>query len=335
MAPPRRLRVGDLRAHRQGAPRVRPWRQDGARGGTRRLHLRRAWRDPPRGQSKRGAVGDRRRARGRRRDRGQCRGSGVVADASSRRTRGRRSSVRERKSYSASRAGSRSRSPGTPAKSRALRVVSSKPCSSAVAAMSASGVSIFDDWRNRPARSAIARSTTSSRNGERRRRMSSSANRRPANSSVLVITEYEIPCPSILSRRVPPRTSMKTSVSTRSSATEAEPALSFPPLASGRDLETRQRPERLVEDPLRVGGRLAQIGGDGLAHDRGEALSLSLPPRLEPSPLLRAEVDLRTGSRHIQRSIQHAWVYGVLRAIRHQPAYVRDVSGQSAVVNAP
>ena len=167
--------------------------------------------------------------------------------------------------------------------------------------------------------------------------MSSSSDRRPANSSVLVITEYEIPCPSIRSRRVPRRTSMKTSVSTRSSATEAEPALSFPPLASGRDLEIRQRSERLVEDPLRVGGRLAQIGVDGLAHDRGEALALSLPPRLEPSPLLRAEVDLRTGSRHIQRGIQQPPFFGLrcLPAVQHQPAYMPDVRGRSAGVNAP
>ena len=111
---------------------------------------------------------------------------------------------------------------------------------------------------------------------------------------------------------------------------EAEPALSFPPLASGRDLEIRQRPERLVEDPLRVGGRLAQIGVDGLAHDRSEALALSLPPRLEPSPLLRAEVDLRTDSRHIQRGIQQPPFFGLrcLPAVRHQPAYMRDVRGQ-------
>src|SRR3989442_12289535 len=97
--------------------------------------------------------------------------------------------------------------------------------------------------------------------------MSSSSDRRPANSSVLVITEYEIPCPSILSRRVPRRTSMKTSVSTRSSATEAEPALSVPPLASGRELEIRQRSERLVEEPLRLGGRLAHVGGDAAPRD--------------------------------------------------------------------
>src|SRR3989449_7649512 len=157
--------------------------------------------------------------------------------------------------------------------------------------------------------------------------MSSSSDRRPANSSVLVITEYEIPCPSIRSRRVPRRPSMKTSVSTRSSATEAEPALSFPPLASGRDFEIGQRSERLVEDPLRVGGRLAQIGVDGLAHDRGEALALSLPPRLEPSPLLRAEVDLRTGSWHIQRSIQQPAL--TLRKEGRREKQPRGLSGYS------
>lgn len=83
---------------------------------------------------------------------------------------------------------SRIRRPRTPSKSVRLRVNRLSPCSTAVAAINASGSRIPDSRRSLPARSAIFRPTSSSRNGARRMLTISEAVL-PANNSALVTTE--------------------------------------------------------------------------------------------------------------------------------------------------
>ena len=69
-----------------------------------------------------------------------------------------------------------------------FRVTTLKPRSRAVAAINASGSRVPDSRAMRPARSAIARSTSTSRNGASSREQRSVAEL-PANSSALVTTE--------------------------------------------------------------------------------------------------------------------------------------------------
>ncbi len=203
--------------------------------------------------------------------------------------------------------GSRTRSPEIPLKSRALRVTSSSPCSSAVAAMSASGMATRER-ASRPACSAIVASTFSSRNGERTMRTSSSSLARPLKSSALVTTEYAMRWPLTVRRRAPRSTSMKTSVSRRRSATQSEaPLASAPSLASGRVFEIWDRAEACVDDPLHIGsGRNAQVGIDRVAHDGRECLSLAAPTSVECLSLSIGQVDLRSRRSHIQHKVQHA-----------------------------
>lgn len=69
-----------------------------------------------------------------------------------------------------------------------FRVTTLNPRSRAVAAINASGSRVPDSRAMRPARSAIARSTSTSRNGASSREQRSVAEL-PANSSALVTTE--------------------------------------------------------------------------------------------------------------------------------------------------
>jgi len=201
--------------------------------------------------------------------------------------------------------GSRSRSPGTSSKSRRSRVTSSRPCSIAVAAMSASGVRIADPRRSRPARSAIDRSTGISRNGARNSSTRASFVR-PAKSSLRVITEYEMVPGGGPSGRAPRKWSMQTSVSTRRSIAKA--LCSLFPFVARRDLEIRDAAEGPVEDRLDV-SRPCQVSGhvriDGVTDDGRERLAFALSARVKLLPLFLGQVDLRPCCWHIQRSIQH------------------------------
>jgi hypothetical protein len=88
-------------------------------------------------------------------------------------------------------AGSTSLSPTMPPKSRRFRVINDRPCSSAEAAIKASGVRIDDSRRSRPASSATVRSTGISRSAPSRTEMAASSPSVPAKSSHRVMTEYD------------------------------------------------------------------------------------------------------------------------------------------------
>jgi hypothetical protein len=202
--------------------------------------------------------------------------------------------------------GSRSWSPGMSLKSRRFLVTSSSLCSMAVAAMSASGVRSAGPRRSRPARSAIDLSTTISRNGARNSSTRASFVR-PANSSLRVMTEYEMAPAATRSGRAPRKWSMQTSVSTSTSIAKALRSL-FPFVSRG-DLEIRDAAEGSVKHRLDIsrGGSVpGHVGVDGVADDRRERLPFALPASVELLALLLGQVDLRPSSCHIQRSIQHS-----------------------------
>lgn len=203
--------------------------------------------------------------------------------------------------------GSRTRSPEIPLKSRTLRVTSSSPCSSAVAAISASDMSTRER-ASRPARSAIAASTSNSRKGESRMRTSSSSLARPLKSSALVMTEYATRCPVTVNRQAPRNTSMRTSVSRRRSATQTQSPLPLSPTVASRwDLEVGNRAEALVEYALHIGrGGDAKICVDSVADHGGERLALATPSGIECLSLSLGQVDLRSRRSHIQHKVQHS-----------------------------
>ena len=168
------------------------------------------------------------------------------------------------------------------------------PCTSADAAINASGKCSDDtSRRSNPARSAMRRSTGISSIPARRRRIMPSSPLAPASSSARVITEYARRPGGRGKRRTPARCSIHTSVSTSSSATSL-------PLVPRRNSSPNfgRGAERCLNV---VFGRQEAV--DCVSNDLSHSNALTLGTIAQPNALLLGQVDLRSDRRHIHHEV--------------------------------